>query len=447
MALLIQNARHVIVSAVEVLDSADVRVEGNKIAEVGHRLPAMSEDTVIDATGKIVFPGFVNTHTHLYQNLLKGRGDSLGLKEWCETVTFPLSNVIHCYRREHGDNSIGYAFGLLGAVEMLRSGITSFVDMDTISDPLLTAWQELGIRGRGAIQTVNRWVPESLIMPDEKRLLDIEALIGKWHGKGLQEIYIAPSTIFTCTTEFMRELQMLAHIHNVRMQIHVSETRWEIEQSLEEYGLTPLEYLNSIGFLDDPVIAVHCVHLTEKEMEICRDKDVTVSYNPKSNGKLGNGIAPITELRDLGVSLCLATDGAASNDLLDMFEDMRFGAMLQKIRHRDPGIFGEKDIFRIATEGGAKALGLDAGRIETGKLADLVLMDVSIPEMSPLHDPVSALVYCGKSCDVETVIIDGKIVMENRQILVPDIERKIEEALDLGRRRLCEMQGPIGAKF
>lgn len=446
--LLIQNAAHVIVSADEVLRDTDVLVDGNHIAQVGKNLPAENCGRVIDATGKILLPGFVNAHTHLYQSMLKGMGDSLRLKEWCEAVTFPFSNVIHHYNRQLGDQSLGYAYGMLGAIEMLQSGITAFIDMDTVMDSLLQAWQDVGIRGVAAVQSVNRWVPKELMIPDDVRLQKLEETILKWHGNGLQDVYIAPSTPFTCTPEFMCELQKLARKHNVKIQTHVSETKWEVQQSIDEVGMTPLAYLESIGFLEDPIIAVHGIHLTPEEMALCKKRGVTVCYNPKSNGKLGSGIAPIAELRDMGVDLCIATDGAASNDLLDMFEDMRFGSMLQKLKYEDPGLFGEKDVFRMATEGGAKALGLNAGRIEKGKLADLVLMNVSAPAMPPLHDPISALVYCGKSCDVETVVIDGRVVMENHRILTVDANRELQKAVELGAARCAEVSGrPMGAAF
>lgn len=446
--LLIKNAAYVVVSADKVLRDADVLIDGNCIAQVGQGLAAEGCEQVLDAKGKIVSPGFVNTHTHLYQNMLKGMGDRWRLKEWCEAVTFPFSNVIHKYERQMGDETLGYAYGLLGAVEMVKSGITAFIDMDNNMDTQLEAWEDVGIRGALAIQSVNRWVPKELMIPDEKRLEKLESTISKWHGKGLQDVYIAPSTPFTCTPEFMGKLQALAKKWGVKIQTHVSETAWEVQQSQEETGTTPLQYLEDIGFLEDPIIAVHCVHLTKAEMELCRKRNVTVCYNPKSNGKLGSGIAPIAELLEMGVDLCIATDGAASNDLLDMFEDMRFGSMLQKLRYADPARFGEKEVFRMATEGGAKAMGLNAGRIEAGKLADLILVDSTAVSMAPLHDPISALVYCGKSCDVETVLINGRVVMKDRVICtVPEAE-KVREAVALGEARLAEVSGgPLASQF
>lgn len=446
--LLIKNAAYVIASAEHVLERTDVLIEGNQIAKVGKALSSAGCDKVIDASGKMLSPGFVNAHTHLYQNMLKGMGDSLRLKQWCEAVTFPFSNVIHRYERQLGDETLGYAYGILGAVEMIRAGITAFIDMDTVMDPLLEAWQDIGIRGVAAVQSVNRWVPKELMIPDETRLANLERTISKWHNKGLLDVYIAPSTPFACTPAFMASIQKLSRTYHVKIQVHVSETEWEVAQSLSEVGMTPLCYLDSIGFLADPIIAVHCVHLTPEEIALCKERKICVCYNPKSNGKLGSGIAPIAELYEAGVDLCLATDGAASNDLLDMFEDMRFGAMLQKLKYGDPARFGEKEIFRMATEGGAKAMGLNAGRIETGKLADLILLDLSSPSVAPVHNPISSLVYCGKACDVETVIVDGRVIMDHRRIVTIDSDRAVADAVALGRKRFSEIAaGPLSSTF
>ncbi len=446
--LLIRNISHLIVCADEILQDVDVLIDGTTIKAVGKNLPCELCEKVIDATGQIVFPGFINTHTHLYQNMLKGKGDTLRLKEWCEAVTFPFSHVLHHYNRVLHDYSVGYAYGMLGAMEMLQSGITAFIDMDTITDSVLEAWQDLGIRGVAAVQSVNRWVPKELMIPDELRLERLEEIIVKWHNNGLQDVYIGPSTPFTCTPDFLLKLKLLARKHDIKIQTHVSETTWEVNQSLEEVGMTPLAYLESIGFLEDPLIAVHCVDLTNEEIDICKKRDLAVCYNTKSNRKLGSGIAPIATLRDKQVRLCLATDGAASNDLLDMFEEMRFGSMLQKLKHEDPSVFGEKDVFKMATEGGASAMGLNAGRIEAGRLADIVLMNVSRPAMSPLHNPLSALVYCGKSNDVQTVIINGRVVMENRKILTVDEEKMLSNSIALGEKCCAEAtQKPMDAEF
>jgi 5-methylthioadenosine/S-adenosylhomocysteine deaminase len=186
-------------------------------------------------------------------------------------------------------------------------------------------------------------------------------------------------------------------------------------------------------------MAVHCVHLTPEEIDICAEKNVSVVYNPKSNGKLGSGIAPIAQMYEKGVNVCLATDGAASNDLQDLMEDMRFGSMLQKLKYGTPARFGEKEMFKIATEGGAKAIGLNAGVLEEDKLADIIIMDAMSVNLAPVHEPISNFVYCGKGSDVETVIIDGKVVMEDKIIKGVDEKAVVKDAIDLGNLRYSEV--------
>lgn len=445
--ILIRNAAYVVVSADEVLYDRDILIQDNKIARIGKNIPP-DGCYVIEAAGKAVAPGFVNAHTHLYQNMLKGMNDTLRLKQWCEAVTFPFSNIIHKYERQLGDETLGYAYGMLGAIEMIRSGVTSFIDMDTIMDSVMEAWRDVKIRGIAAIQSVNRWIPKELSIPDELRLSKLEAMIERWHKNGILEVYIGPSTPFTCTPDFLKQLQQLACKYGVKIQTHVSETAWEVRQSIDETGMTPLEYLDSIGFLEQPLIAVHCVHLTPKEIQLCKEKHVTVVYNPKSNAKLGSGIAPIAELIEAGVDVCMATDGAASNDLLDMFEEMRFGCMLQKLKYDDPGRFTARDIYKIATQNGAEAIGLDAGVIQEGKLADIMMLDLSKASVAPVHGIIENIVYCSKAADVEAVIIDGKVVMEKGKILTVDEAAVTKQSVLLGSQRFAEIStGSLSSEF
>ena len=438
--ILIKNCSYILASADKVYTDADLLIRGSRIAAIGQGLPEEGVDRVIDGRGKLAASGLINCHTHGYQNLLKGLGDTLTTFDWCRAVTFPFVDVIHKYERQYHDESLSYAWGILMAIEMIKNGVTAFVSMDNGLKPQFEAWEQVGIRGRLALNAVNRWIPKEFAIPDEVRVAGLEETLKLWHGKGLQDVFIGPNTPFSCTPNFLKLLREMADRYQVPLQVHVSETANEVPESIEECGMPPLQYLDSLGLLDGPMMAVHCVHLTEEEMEICRRKNVSVVYNPKSNGKLGSGIAPIAELIDRGVNVCLATDGAASNDLQDMLEDMRFGSMLQKLRYGSPARFGEKDIFRIATEGGARAIGLDAGILEEGKLADVILMDTENVDMAPVHDPISSFVYAGKSANIETVIVDGRIVMENRRILGVDEEKVVREAVELGRLRYAEIK-------
>lgn len=439
--ILLKNIGYLVQKANKVIENVDLLVVGNRIKKIGRcAIEGTNPDIkIIDATGKIVIPGLVNTHTHLYQNMLKGIRDDLRLKEWCEQVTFPFSHIIHQEHRQHDNIELGYYYAALGALEMVRSGITSFVDMDITLDSIFEAWSQIGVRATGALQTVNRWVPKILMQPEEKKKQELLGYIEKWHNNGILKVALAPSTPFACTPDYLNWLKQVALDYGqLPIYVHVSETRWEVEQSLSEFGMTPLVYLDSIDFLSIPICAVHCVHLTEEEIALAKEKDVTVIYNPKSNAKLGSGVAPVVTYLKEGIPVTLATDGAASNDLLDMFEEMRFGAMIQKAIWADPAVISAADMFKMATEAGAKMLDIDAGVLEEGKLADLVILNPDLAHIQPIHDLIQSLVYCGKASDVETVIIDGKIVLEDKKFCTVDEKKILQRAVELGTEKFVE---------
>jgi len=325
-------------------------------------------------------------------------------------------------------------------MEMLHGGITSFVDMDLVYDPLFEAWRDAGIRGTAAIQAVNKWVPKELMISDEQRKKDIVATIDRWHGKDGLMVAVAPSTPFNCTPDFIRFLQDLCLQRGLGYYCHVSENKWEIEQSVKNTGMTPLMYMDSIGALSCPLCAVHGVLFTEEEKALAKEKKVTVCYNPKSNMKLGSGIAPVAEYLRMGIPVVLGTDGAASNDLLDIFEDMRTGLLMQHLRYNDPSCMSARDAFRMATQSGAEYLGINAGVLKEGKDADIVLMDTDKAHFAPVHDIVRQIVYCGKENDVETVLINGRIVMENGTILTVDEKKATEKAVSLAEERCREAE-------
>ena len=384
-------------------------------------------------------PGFVNAHTHLYQSMLKGRRDDLPLVEWCEEVTFPFVRRVLDDAWRHGRTEIGRLWSALASVEMIRSGITTFVDMDMDLDGVISTWIEVGIRGVAAMELVDRWVPDDLMLPLEKTKDDARRLIETWHRtpreSPLVTVFLGPSAPFTSSDALLRFIRDEADAHHLGIQTHVSETTWEVEESKKRVGKTPLEYLESVGFLTSPITAAHCVHLTDAEIELAAERGVIPVYNPKSNMKLGSGIAPIVALRRAGATIALGTDGAASNDLLDPFEEMRAAVLLQKVAAEDPTALGARDAFRFATEGGARACRIDSGTIDEGKLADLVLVDLGGAHLFRLTDEiVPALVYCARADDVESVIVNGRLVMRERQILTIDEPALMAEAKRVGER-------------
>ena len=255
------------------------------------------------------------------------------------------------------------------------------------------------------------------------------------HSGGRVNVFLGPSAPFTCSEDLLAWIGEQAEKHDLGIETHVSETAWEVEESMKRTGRTPLAYLDHVGLLDRPLAAVHCVHLTEAEMDLASERDITVIYNAKSNMKLGSGIAPVAALREKGVPVALGTDGAASNDLLDPFEEMRTGLLLQKGAHGDPTILGARDAFRFATEFGARACRIDAGVLDEGRLADLVIVDLSAPHLLRTTDEIiPALVYCAKGADVETVIVNGAVVMRDRRIKTIDEEAVMAEVRREGER-------------
>lgn len=425
----------------------DVLIDGPRILAVGSDLlgsdvESCTDLVVIDGRNRLVIPGFVNSHTHLYQSMLKGRRDDLSLVDWCNHVTFPfVERVLHAAWND-GSTEIASLWSLLGCIELLRSGVTCFVDMDMNIDGVIDAWHQIGIRGIAAMSLVDKWVPEEIRVSPEQTRDDTLALIERWHevpGEApLSTIMLAPSTPFTCTDEMLSWIRELAQARDLRITTHVSETAWEVEQALRETGITPLARLEALGVLESPVLAVHGVHLTEADIRLAARRNVAVAYNPKSNMKLGSGIAPIVSLHRAGIPITLGTDGAASNDLLDPFEEMRCGLLLQKVAHRDPTVLAARDVFRFATEIGARECGVDAGVIDPGRLADLVVLDPTTAHQLQFSDKIddlfASLVYCTKASDVLTTIVNGRIVMQDRELLGIDEPLILHEIKKVGAR-------------
>ncbi|MFC2082942.1 amidohydrolase family protein [Candidatus Bipolaricaulota bacterium] len=439
--ILIQQISYLVRDADRVERNVDLLIDGNRIARIGDidttALPP--ETVVLSGRNRAVIPGLVNAHTHLYQSMLKGRRDDLPLVDWCDQVTFPfVRRVLHRVPQE-SETSIGKLWSMVGAIEMIRSGITSFIDMDMNIDGVIQAWCDVGIRGTAAMTMVDQWVPEDLMIPPEQTRENAIALIEAWHRPTVDDtlvsVFLAPSAPFTCSESLLTWIGEQSEHYDVGIETHISETAWEVEQSVAMTGHTPLAYLDKIGLLRRPLAAVHCVHLTDEEVNLALDRNVIVVYNAKSNMKLGSGIAPIVALHRTGVPIAIGTDGAASNDLLDPFEEMRTGLLLQKVAHQDPTVLGARDAFRFATEIGARACRSDAGMLDEGKLADVVLIDLTAPHIFRLSDEiVPALVYCAKASDVESVIINGRVVLRDRDIVTIDEPAVLDEAKKVGEQ-------------
>ena len=444
MTLLIRHATYLLRDAGRIERDRDLLIEGNRIAAVGHDLPVRPQTEVIDARGCAVIPGLINAHTHLYQNFLKGVGAGLRLVPWCDAVLFPIVDVI-LQEQLAGNQRPAYLWSALGALEMVRAGTTCCQNLDTAAylslAAILQAWRDVGLRGVGAINLANRWVPPHLLLDEWEVRRSAECLIEQEHQPdGLVQVALGPSTPFLCDENLLQWAGDTAEAHDLGIHIHVSETADEVEAALREWGMRPVERLEALGLLGERVSAVHCVHLSETEIELLARRGVTVIHCPKSNMKLADGAMPWPAFKAAGVTVALGNDGCASNDILDMWEEMRAAALLGSIAADDPAAITPADVFRAATEGGALACRVDAGTLDPGRLADLVIVDLSAPHLRPIHGILSTLVFCARAADVRDTIIDGQVVMRQRQVLTVDETALVAEADAVGRELYARAQ-------
>jgi 5-methylthioadenosine/S-adenosylhomocysteine deaminase len=435
-SLLLKGATYLLRAADRIERDCDLLVEGNRISGIGHFEPEPGW-RVLDAAGCAVIPGLVNAHTHLYQNFLKGLNDDLTLVDWCADVLFPAADVIHTDHLGAGDQRLGYAWSLAAALEMIKSGTTCCINMDMTMDAVFQAWLDIGFRGVGAITLADRWIPPEIQQPLEAVQQQALGYVERWHRVPLDrpriQVVLGPSTPFIASPEMLRWTREQRDRLGLAVQMHVAETRYEVEEIARWAGTTPLYYLDRFGLVDQRLTAVHCVHMAHQDLDLLQARGVIPVHNPKSNMKLGSGIAPVAEMLRRGIPVALATDGSASNDLLDMFEEMRAAALLQKVAAEDPSVISAADVFRMATENGAKACHIDAGTLDPGRLADLVLVDLSGVHLAPTHDILNSLVYCAKGSDVDTVVIDGQVVLEKRKLVTMDEQAILDMAREWGQ--------------
>ncbi|MFA5929437.1 MAG: amidohydrolase [Candidatus Micrarchaeia archaeon] len=396
---------------------ADILIEGNSIAKIAPSITARAEEK-IDASGKIALPGLVNTHTHAAMTLFRGIGEDAVLPEWLSAVRALEVKVTPSQIR---------AGSLLAAAEMIKSGTTCFNDMYFHMDEVAAAVKESGMRAVLGYSTVD--------MGDEKKrkseLSICEQFIKDWHGKADGRIgaSVPPHSIYLCSKELLVASEAMSKKYNVPLHIHLSETRKEVFDCLSLHKLRPVPYLDSLGLLSSCTVAAHCVWLTKEEVRLLAQRKVSASLNPVSNMKLAGGaVAPLPEMQQFGMNISLGTDGSASNDSLSMFETMKFLALSVKNARWDATAAAAPQVLSAATEGGARALGINAGAIAEGKLADIILIDARAPNMAPLHNVSANLVYSAHAGNVTDSIINGKVVMRNRKLLLLDEENVVERA-------------------
>jgi 5-methylthioadenosine/S-adenosylhomocysteine deaminase len=426
-SILIKNGTLVTMDQHDSIVRDDVLIADGRIAEIGGS--GQTADTVIDADGCAVIPGFVQMHIHLCQTIFRGAADDLALIDWLKQRVWPMEAA-------HSAASIA-ASARLGIAELIKGGTTCALTMETVNHTaeVFKVVEETGFRATVGKCMMDKGdeVPHALQEQTANSIDESIALLEEWHGKadGRIRYCFAPRFAVSCTRDLLERVAELARARGVMIHTHASENRTECELVQQESGLRNVAYLDSLGLTGRHVALAHCVHLSVDEIETLRTTGTHVVHCPSSNLKLGSGIAPVAKLLETGISVSLGADGAACNNRLDMFTEMRTAALLQKVLH-GPEVLPANRVLRMATIDGARAMGLDTelGSIEVGKRADLSLVRLDRLHSTPARDTVSALVYSAGADDVETVIIDGKLVLRDRKLLTIDEGETIARAED-----------------
>ncbi|GLB61315.1 5'-deoxyadenosine deaminase [Cytobacillus sp. NCCP-133] len=427
-SILIKNAEIVTMNDKEEIIYGDLYIVNDRIAEIGPNLNREA-DKVIDATGKTVIPGFIQTHIHLCQTLFRGQADDLELLDWLKQKIWPLE-------ASHDEESIYYS-AMLGIGELLQSGTTTVVDMETVNhtEYAFQAIAQSGIRALAGKVMMDKGdeVPVPLREVTSKSIQESVDLLEKWHSydNGRIQYAFCPRFVVSCTEELLKNVRDLSAGYNVRVHTHASENASEILLVEREYGMRNVVYLDSIGLANDRLILAHCVWLDEQEKKIIKERGVKVSHCPGSNLKLASGVAEVPSLLEQQAFVSLGADGAPCNNNLDMFNEMRLAAIIQKPVH-GPTAMNAQTVFRMATIGGAKAVGMEdeIGSLEKGKKADLAILNLNDFHVYPSFDidTISRIVYSATRADVETTIGNGNILMENRKLKTVDKDIVLKEA-------------------
>lgn len=419
MSLLVKNAALITQNDKRsILHGFDILVEGSKIARIAKGIKEKAE-FVLDAKGCFVVPGFVNCHNHAAMSLLRGYADDMELHSWLSSKIWP---------REAKLNSDDVYWGsLLACVEMIRGGTTCFADMYFFMDGVARAVEESGLRADISHGMIDLGNAEKR----EKELREGERIVREWSGKagGRISASFGPHAPYTCSRELLEKTLELSGKYGVRVQIHLSETRKEVFDVKKQTGKRPAEFLDSLGFLNSNVIASHCCWVSKSEVSLLAKRGVSAVHNPVSNAKLAGGnVMPVPEFFEAGANVALGTDGACSNNSLSMFESMKFAALLQKNARWDATVLNAQQALDLATCNGAKALGLNAGVIAEGKLADFSVLDLRKPNTVPVHNAVSNIVYSASASNVRDVVVGGKIVLLDGEIQTLDEEKILVKA-------------------
>ncbi len=412
MSIRISNGYIITADAQDTCTEGCVIVENDVILYAGPEAlaPEVSVDRIIDAQGGIIAPGFVNTHTHVAMNLLRGYADDMALMDWLQNSIWPAEDKL--------DEDAVYWGTMLAIAEMAAGGVTCFSDMYNFTKQIAQAANDSGIRALIATAVLD------IDGQGDKRLNSATELFDVVKDYKLVNAAIGPHAEYTVSPAMFRKVGEFAAKHHSRIHVHVSETKGEHEDCIGRHGKTPIGLLDSLGLLELPLMAAHCVWISDEDMAVMAEKGANVMSCPGSNLKLGSGIARVAKMIETGVNVSCATDGAASNNNLSMMEEMTLVSLLQKGVNRQPTMIPAKTAVRIATINGARALGMDqlTGSIEAGKQADIVVIDTSGLRYCPKTNLLHHMVYSGSDADVALTMVGGRILYENGQIAFGDIE-------------------------
>ena len=400
----------------------DVCVEGSKIVSVGAAPEGFTADTVVEGKDRLLLPGLVNAHTHTYMTMFRGCADDLPFAEWLNGHIDPLEAQMtpeDCYWAT-----------LLGNLEMILNGTTASIDMFIYTETASRAAEESGFR---TVLTRGLTGPEG----GERRLREFFTEYEAWKGRCSRVTFaLGPHAPYSCSEDYLKEVAALAGEHGLGLHTHISESRFEQATIREKYGCTPAEYMDRCGILGPKTVAAHCVYLSEGDIQLLKERGVSVATNPVSNLKLGNGVAPVPKLLKAGVNVALGTDGAASNNALNLFRELSFVTLLHKGLTGDTTAVPAAEALKMATVNASRALGLDGcGEIKVGNRADLTVLDIDKPWLRPHSDLLSSLVYCARGDEVEDVMVDGRFLLRKREPVTIDRERVLWE-VDRTCRRL-----------
>ncbi len=387
----------------------DIYVSGDTIVSIGNAPTDFVADETIDGQGRIAMPAFVNAHTHAYMSVLRNAADDLPFMQWLFEGVMPKEDRLN--------NEQAYWGSLLACAEMIKRGCGTFCDMHLFPGASAKAAVESGMRA-----VVSRGLVGS--EGGQKRLDEQFQEIEEWSGHDNIKFMLAPHAIYTCDKEYLLKISGEAKRLGLGLNIHLSESKAEFSDCMRDNGCTPTEYCASLGLFENKTLAAHCVQLTENDISLLAKHGVSVASNPKSNLKLGNGIAPIYQLDQAGVNVCIGTDSAASNNALNMFSELNYMTLLHKGTNYDSTAIPAKKALDFATVNGAKALGFEKlGKIEAGWKADIALLDTNVPQMKPIRNYYAAICYCCDGSETDTLIIGGKVVLKNKQLTTIDEEK------------------------